>query len=137
MNTVDAAVRWARTWREAWQALDTDAIVRLYAPGARHSTEAFRRPSDGREGVRLYVAQAFAEERDPRVWVGDPIVSGDRAAIEWWAAVTENDVEITLAGVSVVRFDAAGLVTEQWDSWNQSEGRREPPEGWGQAAPRG
>lgn len=77
-------------------------IVMLYAPGAHLSTEAFRRPYDGRDGVRHYVAQAFAEERDPRVWVGEPIVTGDRAAIEWWAAAIENDIEITLVGVSVL-----------------------------------
>jgi len=80
--------------------------------------------------------QAFSEERDPRVWVGEPIVTGDRAAVEWWAAVVENDAEITLAGVSVLRFDTAGLVLEQWDSWNQGEGLREPPAGWGRAAHR-
>jgi nuclear transport factor 2 (NTF2) superfamily protein len=136
MNTVEAAARWARVWHDAWQAHDTDAVVMLYAPGARLSTEAFRQPFDGQEGVRQYVAHAFAEERDPRVWVGEPIVTGDRAAIEWWAAVIENDLEITLAGVSVLRFDSTGLVIEQWDSWNQGEGLREPPAGWGQAAGR-
>jgi hypothetical protein len=31
----------------------------------------------------------------------------------------------------VLRFDAAGLVVEQRDTWNQADGRREPPEGWG------
>jgi nuclear transport factor 2 (NTF2) superfamily protein len=136
MKTEKAAARWARTWHDAWQARDTDAVVMLYAPDAFFSTEAFRRPFDSQEGVRQYVAQAFGEERDPRVWVGEPIVTGDRAAIEWWAAVLENDVEITLAGVSVLRFDAAGLVIEQWDSWNQGVGLREPPAGWGQAARR-
>jgi nuclear transport factor 2 (NTF2) superfamily protein len=132
MGTAEAAARWARTWHDAWQAQDTGAVVMLYAPGARFSTQAFREPYHGQEGVRQYVEQAFSEERDPRVWVGDPIVTGDRAAVEWWAAVVENGVEITLAGVSVLRFDQAGLVTEQWDSWNQGDGLREPPAGWGQ-----
>jgi hypothetical protein len=81
--------------------------------------------------VREYVRQAFAEEERPRVWVGQPVVGGDRAAIEWWAAVTENGVEVTLAGTSVLRFDADGRVVEQRDTWNQAEGRREPPDGWG------
>jgi hypothetical protein len=58
-------------------------------------------------------------------------VGADRAAIEWWAALRENGVEITLAGTSVIRFDEHGLVIEQRDAWNQAEGRREPPEGWG------
>jgi hypothetical protein len=108
----------------------------LYAPDARFSSQAFREPHHGQEGVRQYVEQAFSEERDTRVWIGEPIVSGDRAAIEWWAAVVENGVEITLAGVSVLRFDTAGLVLEQWDSWNQGEGLREPPAEWGRAAHR-
>jgi hypothetical protein len=91
-------------------------------------------PYRGRDGVRTYVAQAFDEEREPRVWIGAPIVAGDRAAIEWWAAVVENGVEISLAGVSVLRFDPEGMVTEQHDSWNQAEGLREPPPGSGQPA---
>src|SRR5438046_9453749 len=127
MEPIAAATRWARVWHDAWEAQDTEAIVALYAPAVVFSTQAFRVPYRGRGGVRTYVAQAFAEERGPRVWVGAPIVAGDRAAIEWWAAVVENDVETTLAGVSVLRFDEQGLVTEQRDSWNQAEGLRDPP----------
>jgi nuclear transport factor 2 (NTF2) superfamily protein len=131
VDPIDAASRWARVWHDAWEARDTEAIVALYVPDVRFSTEAFHTAYRGREGVRDYVSQAFAEEREPRVWVGAPIVDGDRAAIEWWAAVTENGIEITLSGVSILRFDAEGLVVEQWDSWNQREGRRSPPPGWG------
>jgi nuclear transport factor 2 (NTF2) superfamily protein len=132
VEPIEAARRWARVWHDAWEARDTDAIVALYAPDVRFSTQAFRTPYHGPDGVRAYVAQAFDEEREPRVWVGAPIVDGSRAAIEWWAAVTENRIEITLAGVSVLHFDAAGLVVEQWDSWNQGEGRLAPPKGWGE-----
>jgi len=132
MDPIDAASRWARVWHDAWEARDTDAIVALYAPDARFSTQAFRVPYRGPEGVRGYVAHAFDEEREPRVWVGAPIVEGRRAVIEWWAAVVENGVEITLAGVSVLHFDADGLVVEQWDTWNQGEGLQPPPQGWGE-----
>jgi hypothetical protein len=104
---------------------------RALRAGRRILHAGLSRAIPGREGVRGYVAQAFNEERAPRVWVGVPIVEGNRAAIEWWAAVVENDAEITLVGVSVLRFDAKGLVTEQRDSWNQGEGLREPPPGWG------
>ena len=74
---------------------------------------------------------SFAEEDGPRVSVGNPVVDGNRAAIEWWAAMTENGVETTLAGTSVLRFDDDGLVIEQRDTWNQADGRREPPDSWG------
>ena len=132
MDPIDVASRWARVWHDAWEARDTEAIVALYAPLARFSTHAFRVPYRGQDGVRTYVTQAFDEEREPRVWTGDPLVDGTRAAIEWWAAVIENGVEITLAGVSVLHFDADGLVIEQWDTWNQGEGLQTPPQGWGE-----
>ncbi len=130
-DSTAAARRWAEVWKTAWEAKDTEAIVALYHPDVVFSTQPFRTPYLRRAGVREYVSQAFNEEEGPRVWIGEPVVDGNRAAIEWWAAVTENGLETTLAGTSVLRFDADGLVEEQRDSWNQIHGRREPPEGWG------
>jgi hypothetical protein len=130
-DTGAAARRWAEVWKSAWEAKDTEAVVAIYHPNVIFSTQPFRDPYLRRAGVRGYVSQAFAEEAGPRVWVGEPIVDGSRAAIEWWAAVTENGIETTLAGTSVLRFDADGLVVEQRDTWNQADGRREPPDGWG------
>jgi hypothetical protein len=95
------------------------------------STHPFRDPYLRRRSVREYVSQALSEEEELRVRVGEPVVGTDRAAIEWWAALRENGVEITLAGTPVLRFDANGPVVEQRDAWNQAQGRREPPEGWG------
>ena len=130
-DSIEAARRWAETWKTAWEAKDTEAIVALYHADVIFSTQPFRTPYLRQAGVREYVSQAFAEEEGPRVWIGQPVVAGDRAAIEWWAAVTENAVETTLAGTSVLRFDADGLVVEQRDTWNQADSRREPPDGWG------
>ena len=131
MNTAEAARRWAGVWKQAWEAKDTEAIVALYAAEVVFSTQPFRTPYLRRAGVREYVSQAFAEEDGPRVWVGEPVVEANRAAIEWWAAVTENGVETTLTGTSLLRFDDDGLVVEQRDTWNQADCRREPPDGWG------
>src|SRR5215208_4568012 len=119
-DAADAARRWAAVWKSAWEARDTEAIVALYHPDAVFSTQPFRTPYMGQAGVREYVSGAFAEEDGPRVWVGQPVVSGERASVEWWAALTENGRETTLAGTSVLRFDADGLVVEQRDTWNQS-----------------
>jgi ketosteroid isomerase-like protein len=124
-----AARRWAETWQHAWEARDLEAIVALYAPDTIFSSQPFREPFRGREAVRAYVTQAFAEEEDPRVWVGEPVVAGDRASVSWWASLREDGADTTLAGTSVIRFDREGLVVEQWDAWNALEERREPP-GW-------
>ena len=131
MTTLEAARRWAETWRRAWQALDVEAVVALYAPGTHYSSAPFREPYRGVEGAREYVGQAFGEERDVQAWFSEPIVAGDRASVSWWASLWEQGDEMTLAGTSVLRFDAAGLVVDQWDSWDLQPGRREPPSGWG------
>ena len=131
MNTREAAQRWATTWQRAWEALDLEAIVALYADDVAFSSQPFREVYRGQAGVRRYVSGALAEESDVRAWFGEPVVDGDRAAVEWWTALREVDVEVTLAGTSVLRFDAEGLVTDQWDAWNMIAGRQEPPAGWG------
>lgn len=135
MNPADAARRWARAWKHAWEALDPEPILACYAAEALLSTEPFRDPYRGRGGVREYVTHVFAEEEDPRVWISEPIVDGDRASVSWWASLRESGEDSTLAGTSVLRFDADGLVVEQWDAWNHLPQRREPPAGFGPFPP--
>jgi ketosteroid isomerase-like protein len=132
----DAADRWARTWHDAWEALDVEAVVALYAEDCVFSSQPFRAPYRGRDGVREYVTEAFAGEAGPRAWISDPIVDGDRASISWWCALREDGEETTLAGTSVLRFAADGLVAEQWDAWNVIDRRADPPAGWSPFADR-
>jgi steroid delta-isomerase len=130
-EVISAARRWADTWRRCWESGDVDGIVALYAPDAVLFSEPFRAPVHGRDGVRGYVAGAFADESEVRAWFGEPIVGGGRAAVEWWAALRESGEEVTIAGTSVLSFSPDGLVVSQRDSWNTSAGRREPAAGWG------
>ena len=132
---IAAARRWADAWRRGWESLDPEAILACYADDAVLSTEPFREPYRGRAGVRDYVARVFGEEEDPRVWMAEPIVDGDRAAVSWWASLREEGRESTLAGTSVLRFDATGLVIEQWDTWNHIAERRDAPLDFGPFAP--
>ena len=134
MRPTEAARRWADTWQRAWEALDTEPIVALYATGAVVSTAPFREPAVGPTGVREYVSRVFGEEAEPRVWMGEPIVEGERAAVSWWASLLDEGTNTTLAGTSMLRFNPDGQVTEQWDTWNVIGERLEPPRGWGQVA---
>ena len=131
MTPTEAARRWAKTWNLAWEDLDPEPIVALYAAEALLSTEPFREPYQGRNGVRSYVTRVFGEEEKPQVRVAEPIVDGAEAAIAWWASLREEGANVTLAGTSLLRFDAEGLVIEQWDTWNVTKERRQPPTGWG------
>lgn len=89
MDPVDAAKRWADTWRTGWEQLDTEAIVALYARDVVFSSEPFREPYRGRDGVRAYVSGAFGDEANVRVHMATPIVDGDRASVSWWASLLE------------------------------------------------
>jgi hypothetical protein len=126
MNTREAARLWARAWQAGWEALDAEPIMVCYAANAVHFTEPFREPSADAGDIRAYVERVLAEEEDPRVFMGEPIVDGDRAAIPWWASLREEGADATLAGTSILRFGADGLVVEQWDAWNQLDERRDP-----------
>lgn len=125
-----AARRWADSWTSGWEALDPDPILACYAEDCLLSTEPFREPYHGRDGVRAYVERVFGEEEDPSVRFAEPIVDGDRAAVSWWASLREDGADATLAGTSVLRFDGDGLVIEQWDAWNVLDERRDPPATW-------
>jgi hypothetical protein len=72
------------------------------------------------------VEWAFADQAAAECRFGEPVVSGTRAAVDWWAAITSMDRSIeTVAGTSLLRFDAAGLVVEQRDAWASEPGRHE------------
>jgi SnoaL-like domain len=126
VDTASAARRWAETWKRAWPARDSEAIVALYADGARYRALAFREPDLGLAGVRGYLEREFGVEEGIECRFGEPIVSGDRAAVEWWASWVEGGAPLTLAGSTFLRFDAEGKVIDHRDYWNQVE-RREPP----------
>jgi hypothetical protein len=133
MNTRDAARRWADTWQRSWIANKPEPIIALYADSATYATAPFREPQVGKSGARDYLLPVLAAQKDVRAWFGEPMVDGERASVAWWAIATEEGQPITYAGVSLLRFDADGLVIDEWDAWNMLEGERAPPPGWGAA----
>jgi hypothetical protein len=125
MTTDEAAQRWAEVWARAWPAADVDAIDAVYAPGAAYYSHPFR----ARTTARDYVEAVFAEQAQAECRFGEPVVSGDRAAVDWWGVITATDGSVeTVAGTSLLRFDTEGLVVEQRDAWAGAPERRELPD---------
>jgi hypothetical protein len=115
VDTRQAAQRWADVWQRGWPEHDAAAITALYAEGATWRQHPFHDPEPD------YLARVFGEEESARCQFGTPIVDGDRAAVSWTAhtRLTDGGTE-DLAGVSVLRFSADGLVVEERDFWNQA-----------------
>jgi len=119
METRDAARRWVDAWMRGWRALDPEPIAAVYAAECFFLSHPFREPQAPRE----YVEWAFAEEELAEPWFAEPVVDGDRAAVEWRACVRENGRDVTIAGTSLLRFREDGLCVEQRDAWAIVDGR--------------
>jgi len=114
MSTRDVAERWRETWERCWRNHEAEEIVALYAEGAVFRSHPFREA----QAPRDYIEPTLAAELSAECDFGPPIVDRDRAAVEWRAETSLADGgEERLAGVSLLRFDEHGLVTEQRDFW--------------------
>ena len=125
MDVTAVARRWAEVWGRAWPLADVDAIAVLYAEDAVFHSHPFR----DRQAPAEYVAWAFGEQSAAECRFGEPVAAGERAAVDWWAVITDRDgSEQTVAGTSLLRFGDDGLVVEQRDAWADEPGRRELPD---------
>jgi len=112
-----AAENWRRTWARGWHAHEAAAILDLYAEEVFFQSHRFRDP----QAPRDYVEPTLAAEAWADCEFKEPVVDGDRAAVEWRAEVKLKDgVTEKLAGVSLLRFNADGLVVEQRDFWGSA-----------------
>lgn len=127
-DTAELAGRWRATWESAWTAKDAAAVAALYAGDAVYRSHPFREPE---RSARDYVDRVFAEEEGIECRFAEPIVTGRRAAVEWWATYREGGEEVTLLGVTVLRFGDDGLVAQHTDYWAENGRRAEPFAGWG------
>jgi hypothetical protein len=127
VDTAACAERWRSTWERAWPAKDGAAIAALYAADAVYRSHPFREPE---RSARDYVDREFALEAGIECRFGEPLVTGRRAAVQWWASFEEDGKEVSLAGVTVLRFGDDGLVVQHTDYWGDAAGRVEPFPGW-------
>ena len=123
MDTEAAARAWVEAWQRGWATGDADAIGALYAADAVYRSHPFREPE---RSAGEYARRAFSGEELAEVRFGEPVVAGDRAAVEYWAVLAADADDETLAGVTVLRFGPDGLVLEHRDYWAMQPGRTPP-----------
>jgi hypothetical protein len=105
-------------------------MAALYASNATYLSVPFREPDRGVAGVRGYLTREFGVESEIECWFREPLVQGDKAAIEWWASWIEDGRQLTLAGSTFLRFNDQGLIVDHRDYWNQIDERRPPYQTW-------
>ena len=133
VNTVDHDYAdWLARYRRAWIERDADAASRLFTEDAIYREQPFEPPFIGRAGIRDYWARVTASQTSVELRYGRPVVDGRRLAVEWWANLGTADGPITLAGEFLLRFAESGECRELREYWLLTQGRVEPPAGWGE-----
>lgn len=119
--------RWVARYGEAWRAGDAEAAAALFTDDCVFRSHPFREL----ENARDYTLRVFADEEDVEPRFGEPVVEDDRAAVEYWAAMKEDALDLTLAGCLMMRFASDGRCAEMRDYWTTAPERLSPPPGWG------
>jgi hypothetical protein len=123
--------RWAAAYARAWELRDSAAAAALFTPDAAYRSLIFNEPHTGSIAIRAYWQRATSTQRDVRVWMGAPLVDGQRAAIEWWTVMTdEGEERVTLPGCLLLEFDGERCARLN-EYWHSEPGAAEPYEGWG------
>jgi ketosteroid isomerase-like protein len=122
---------WLARYRLAWIERDADAASQLFTEDAIYREQPFQAPFAGREAIREYWARVTASQTSVELRYGQSIVGDGRLAVEWWANLGTSDGPLTLAGEFLLRFADSGECRELREYWLLTQGRVEPPPGWG------
>jgi len=126
---------WIEGYRRAWVERDPQAAAALFTEDASYRSSPFVEPNLGQEGVVAYWTGATSTQADVEVEMGEPLVDGDHAAVEWWTRMRADGDEITLVGCLLLRFAPDGRCEDLREYWNYESGRLPPHEGWGSWRP--
>jgi hypothetical protein len=77
-----------------WLGSGLQSRLQQFESARRLSGIEIRESDLGLAGVRRYLRSAFSAERNIQCWFGEPLASGDRAAVEWRASRKEGKVVV-------------------------------------------
>jgi ketosteroid isomerase-like protein len=127
----DRVAAWLNGYRRAWEQADIPAVLALFSPEASYRSHPLRPPHAGHDGISAYWTRATADQQDVRVRFGDPILDGDRVAVEWWTTMRAAGDPITLVGCLFLTFTSGGRCSALREYWNLVEELVDPPGDWG------
>ena len=128
----ERATAFLDSYRRAWESWDVEGFVALFSDKAVYVDHPIEKIAVGREAVADFLRNEEAEQGTASVRMGQPIISGNRVAVEYWVTKTNQGEEATLTGCLIAQLDPAdGLCTRIHEYWFDLEGHHTPCAGWG------
>jgi hypothetical protein len=121
---------WVEELRLAWEQADPPRAAALFTADAKYHSHPLQPPLIGNAAIEAYWEKATSTQSDVRVQMGNPLLDGDKAVVEWWTVMTDGGAETTDAGALVLEFDGERCANLR-EYWNMTEGKIQSPEGWG------
>jgi ketosteroid isomerase-like protein len=131
MPTTEQVRAWAEAYRVAWETADVQGAGALFSEDASYRSNIFEEPHRGRAGVEDYWRTVTGGQSEVTVWMGEPVIEGDRVIVEFWTRMHAGGEPLTLPGCLLMRFDDEGCCTDLREYWNTLPDLREPWPGWG------
>ncbi|MFG3438725.1 nuclear transport factor 2 family protein [Nonomuraea sp. NPDC047897] len=126
-------IGWVERYLQAWKDKDDVAVGKLFTrdavyqevPGDRDRTFV------GRAAIRKYWRGITKGQSDVTTRYGEPVIQGDRAAVELWITLKGGGKWMTIIETNVMTFDRHARVSRNAEYWTLRQGKFAPPRGWG------
>ena len=111
---------WLEGYRLAWEGRDPEAVGRLFAEDATYQETPFTQPLRGRKAIGEYWSKVVVTTQEQTHFGYEVLAISEASAIaHWWAsfARVSSKAKVSLDGVFLLTFDAAGLCRELREWW--------------------
>ena len=115
---------WLERFADAWRTGDPDAVVDLFAPGARYQEAPFSEPLEGLEAIRGYWSQGVRHSRRDVEFEVEALALGKDAGLaHWHAEFTSEPAEhrVQLDGILMASVGQDGRCTDFREWWHRLE----------------
>jgi uncharacterized protein (TIGR02246 family) len=118
-------------YRQTWEAWDVEGFTELFSDQAvyvDHPTDAI---AIGKDAVADFLRSEGLQQGQVSVELGNPIIDGNRVAVEYWVTRTNGNVKATLTGCLLAQLDADGRCARIHEYWFDIPGQPDRFAGWG------
>jgi ketosteroid isomerase-like protein len=127
----ERAASFVEGYGRTWESWDVPGFVDLFSDEVVYVAHATEETVVGRTALAGYLRKEAAEQGEVTVRMGEPVIEGDRVAVEFWVSARSGTGTATIVGCLIARLAEDGRCAFFREYWFDVEGQMSPYEGWG------